>query len=166
MRPARASMGSQELIGNAMASSGRLGRPLAGRIDEVPRRGRPPATVMRQTRLSLAACWAARTRHGARQESASAALPLRGGGCLPAPAKGAEIGTKRENRSRARGARRRAEHGVISGGSASTYARAAVIWKSSCRSHLQLEAKIFGLRRCDLAPEAPIPLPPEGDKAH
>ena len=35
-RPARASMGSQELIGNAMDSSGSLGRPHAGRIDEVP----------------------------------------------------------------------------------------------------------------------------------
>ena len=39
-RPARTSMGSQELLGNAMASPGRLGRPRAGRIDEVPRRGR------------------------------------------------------------------------------------------------------------------------------
>ena len=43
-RPARASMGSQELLGNAMASPGRLGRPRAGRIDEVPKRGRPLAS--------------------------------------------------------------------------------------------------------------------------
>ena len=64
-RPARTSMGSQELLGNAMASPGRLGRPRAGRIDEVPKRGRPPASVMRQTLVSLAACWAARMRLGA-----------------------------------------------------------------------------------------------------
>ena len=44
-RPARTSMGSQELLGNAMASPGRPGRPRAGRIDEVPKRGRPPASV-------------------------------------------------------------------------------------------------------------------------
>ena len=61
-RPARTPMGAQELPGNAMASPGRLGRPRAGRIDEVPERGRPPASVMRQTLLSLAACWAARLR--------------------------------------------------------------------------------------------------------
>ena len=54
-RPARTSMGSQELLGNAMASPGRLGRPRAGRIGEVPKRGRPPASVTRQTLLSLAA---------------------------------------------------------------------------------------------------------------
>ena len=38
-RPARASMGSQELLGNAMASSGRLRRPCAPWIGGVPIRG-------------------------------------------------------------------------------------------------------------------------------
>ena len=58
-----------------------------------------------------------------------------------------------EKRSKARGARRRAEHGVISGGEILRSSRAAVISGSSCRSHLQLDPRNFGLRRCDLMPE-------------
>ena len=55
-RPARASMGSQELLGNAMASSGRLRRPCAPSIGGVPIRGSLPGSVMRHTLLSLVAC--------------------------------------------------------------------------------------------------------------
>ena len=54
-RPARASMGTQELVGNAMASSGRLRRPCAPSIGGGPIRGSLPGSVMRQTLLSLVA---------------------------------------------------------------------------------------------------------------
>ena len=54
-RPARTSMGSQELLGNAMASSGRLRRPCAPSIGGVPIRGSLPGSVMRHTLLSLVA---------------------------------------------------------------------------------------------------------------
>jgi hypothetical protein len=75
----------------------------------------------------------------------------------------AEIGTKRST----------AEHEQKHGVEQSTASSRAVSKQhvrtrsgSSCRSHLQLTPKNFGLRRCDLAPEAPIPLAPEGHKAH
>ena len=65
----------------------------------------------------------------------------------------AEIGTKRST----------AEHEQKHGVEQSTASSRAVSKQhvrtrsgSSCRSHLQLNPQNFGLRRCDLAPEAPI----------
>ena len=74
----------------------------------------------------------------------------------------AEIGTKRENRSRARG---RSKHGIEQSTAPSRAAAARDDGSSGVRGfELQVVSaarypKFFGLRRCGLAPEAPIPAP-------
>ena len=75
----------------------------------------------------------------------------------------AEIGTKRENRSRARG--RSAASSVEQSTAPSRAAAARDDGSSGVRGfELQVVSaarypKFFGLRRCGLAPEAPIPAP-------
>ena len=79
----------------------------------------------------------------------------------------AEIGTKRENRSRARGrstASSRARRHLGRRQPEMTAARAYVL--SSCRSYLPLEIPKFSACGAGLAPQAPISLPQEGHKAH
>ena len=70
--------------------------------------------------------------------------------------------TSRVDSNSRRAARREAQHSTRSTTSSkarassravSTYAGAAVVSGSSCRSHLLLDPKIFGLWRCDLGPE-------------
>ena len=81
----------------------------------------------------------------------------------------AEIGTKRDNHSRARA---RQKHGIEQS-TAPSRAAAARDDGSSGVSAVELQVvsaargpKILGLRRCGVAPEAPIFLPQEGHKAH
>ena len=65
----------------------------------------------------------------------------------------AEIGTKR---STAEHEKHGVEQSTASSRAVSKHAcaRAAIISESSCGSHLQLDIKIFRLRRCGHAPEA------------
>ena len=76
----------------------------------------------------------------------------------------AEIGTKREQRSRAREARR-AEHGVISGGEESTYIRAAVISGCEVQIAFAVRPQSFrpaALRSCARGAYSPAPRGAQG----
>ena len=81
----------------------------------------------------------------------------------------AEIGTKRESEPQQS---TRQKHGVEQSTAPSRAAAARDDGSSGVRAvELQIvssarDHKIFGLRRCGLAPEAPISLPQEGHKAH